>query len=76
MRSSSGSVPDGEQTGLCCCCPFHVDLYNVLKDGVVFKDLGVGYYNQFNRERKIKSYLKKQKALGWEAPIAMDGQPA
>lgn len=24
--------------------------YHVLKDGVVFKDLGVVYYNQFNKE--------------------------
>ena len=53
-----------------------VAIYHVLKDGVVFKDLGAGYYNQFNRERKINSYLKKLKALGWEVPAAMEGQPA
>lgn len=53
-----------------------VAIYHVLKDGVVFKDLGAGYYNQFNRERKINSYLKKLKALGWEEPVAMEGQPA
>ena len=53
-----------------------VAIYHVLKDGVVFKDLGAGYYNQFNKERKINSYLKKLKALGWEEPVAMEGQPA
>ena len=40
---------------------------HILKEGAAFKDLGAGYYNQFNRERKINAYLKKLKALGWEA---------
>lgn len=46
-----------------------VAIYHILKDGVVFKDLGADYYNQFNREHKINAYLKKLKALGWKAPI-------
>ena len=40
-----------------------IAIYHVLKDGVEFKDLGAEYYNQFNKERKIKAYLKKLKAL-------------
>ena len=43
-----------------------IAIYHILKDGVPFKDLGSDYYNQFNKERKINSYLKKLKALGWE----------
>ena len=46
-----------------------VAIYHILKDGVVFKDLGADYYNQFNKERKINAYLKKLRALGWEAPV-------
>ncbi len=46
-----------------------VAIYHILKDGVVFKDLGADYYNQFNKERKINAYLKKLKALGWETPV-------
>ena len=46
-----------------------IAIYHILKDGVVFKDLRSEYYNQFNKERKINAYLKKLKALGWEAPI-------
>ena len=46
-----------------------VAIYHILKDGVVFKDLGADYYNQFNKERKINAYLKKLKALGWEVPV-------
>lgn len=42
-------------------------IYHMLKDGIVFKDLGAEYYTQFNKERKINAYLKKLKALGWEA---------
>lgn len=46
-----------------------VAIYHILKDGVTYKDLGADYYNQFNKERKINAYLKKLKALGWEAPV-------
>ena len=42
-------------------------IYHMLRDGVVFRDLGSDYYNQFNKEHKINTYLKKLKALGWEA---------
>lgn len=45
-----------------------VAIYHILKNGELFNDLGVDYYNRFNKERKIKAYLKKLKALGWEAP--------
>ena len=44
-----------------------IAIYHILKEGVAFKDLGAEYYNQFNRERKINAYLKKLKALDWEA---------
>ena len=46
-------------------------IYHILRYGVVFRDLGADYYNQFNKERKINAYLKKLKALGWEAPAAV-----
>lgn len=46
-----------------------IAIYHIIKEGVAFKDLGADYYNQFNRERKINAYLKKLKALGWEAPV-------
>ena len=52
-----------------------IAIYHILKDGVPFRDLGADYYNQFNKERKIGAYLKKLKALGWEAPAAMAVQP-
>ena len=38
-----------------------VAIFHVLKDGVAFRDLGAEYYNQFNKERKINTYLKKLK---------------
>lgn len=46
-----------------------IAIYHILKDGVTFQNLGTDYYNQFNKERKIHAYLKKLKALGWEAPV-------
>ena len=52
-----------------------IAIYHILKYGVPFHDLGSDYYNQFNRERKISAYLKKLKALGWEAPAVMAMQP-
>lgn len=47
-----------------------IAIYHILKDGIPFHDLGANYYNQFNKERKINAYLKKLKALGWDAPVA------
>jgi transposase len=32
------------------------------------EDLSSNYYNQFNTEKKINSYLSKLKNLGWEPP--------
>lgn len=53
-----------------------IAIYHILKDGVAFQDLGADYYNQFNKERKINSYLKKLKALGWAVPDTTTEQPA
>lgn len=47
-----------------------IAIYHVLQDGVPFVDLGVDYYSRFNREKKISSYIKKLKDLGWQ-PTAM-----
>ncbi|MDY4079164.1 MAG: IS110 family transposase [Clostridium sp.] len=46
-----------------------IAIYHILKDGLVFRDLGADYYNKFNKERKISSYLKKLKALGWDGNV-------
>ena len=50
-----------------------IAVYHVLKDKVEFKDLGAGYYNQFNKERKINACLKKLKELGYELPTVAVG---
>ena len=42
-----------------------IAIYHVLKNGVAFKDLGSDYYDSFNRDHKIKGYLKRLQALGW-----------
>ena len=47
-----------------------IAIYHMLKDGVVFKDLGADYYNQFNRERKINACLRKLEKLGYRAEVA------
>jgi transposase len=50
-----------------------IAIYHVLNDGVAFRDLGADYYDNFNREHKIRSYLKRLQALGWipdAAPVA------
>lgn len=48
-----------------------IAIYHVLKTGTPFKDLGSEYYSQFNREKKISSYLKKLHSLGWELTAAV-----
>lgn len=46
-----------------------IAIYHILKFGVPFRDLGAEYYNNFNREHKIRGYLKRLKALGWSPDI-------
>lgn len=41
-----------------------IAIYHVLS-GSPFNDLGTDYYNQFNTQKKIDSYLNKLKNLGW-----------
>lgn len=53
-----------------------IAVYHILKGGVIFKDLGGEYYNQFNKERKVNAYIKKLKALGCEFDSAMITVPA
>ncbi len=48
-----------------------IAIYHILKNGVDFKDLGSDYYDSFNREHKIKGYLKRLQALGWFAETAI-----
>ena len=42
-----------------------IAVYHILKNGVAFHDLGSDYYNNFNREHKIRGYLKRLYSLGW-----------
>lgn len=43
-----------------------IAIYHMLKYNQPFKDNGADYYNQFNREKKIQSYINKLKTLGCE----------
>ena len=43
-----------------------IAIYHILKNKTASHDLGSDYYDSFNRDRKINSYLKRLKALGWE----------
>ena len=45
-----------------------IAIYNMLKHGESFTDLGDAYYLQFNTERKIGYYLKQLDKLGWQVP--------
>ena len=42
-----------------------IAIYHMLKNGLIFNDLGADYYNQFNKERKINACLRKLQSLGW-----------
>ena len=46
-----------------------IAIYHVLKEGVPFRDLGADYYDGFRREHKIRNYLKRLQALGWEPEL-------
>jgi len=42
-----------------------IAIYHVLS-GKEFVDLGAEHYNQFNRDKKIRSHLKQLEKLGWQ----------
>jgi transposase len=44
-----------------------IAIYYILS-GNEYRDLGAGYYTQFNKEKKIQSHLKQLQKLGWQAP--------
>lgn len=46
-----------------------IAIYHVLKNGVSYRDLGSDYYDNFNREHKIKGYLKRLETLGWAPDV-------
>jgi transposase len=45
-----------------------ISIYHMLKENQPYKELGSAYYNQFNKEQKISSYLKKLASLGYTFP--------
>ena len=47
-----------------------IAIYHVLKNGVPFRDLGADYYDNFNRDHKIRGYLKRLNSLGWSPDSA------
>ena len=47
-----------------------IAIYHVLNEGVAFRDLGADYYDNFHREHKIRSYLKRLQSLGWSPELA------
>ena len=46
-------------------------IWHILKHNVPYRDLGPDYYDGFHREHKIKAYLKRLQALGWEPEPAV-----
>jgi len=50
-----------------------IAIYYMLKKQEQFKDLGIDYYKQFDREKKIWSCLKKLNELGWQPPVPVAG---
>ena len=47
-----------------------IAIYHMLSEKADFQDLGAGYYNQFNKERKANAMIKKLKELGYEVTVA------
>ena len=43
-----------------------ISIWHMLKKKVPYIDLGRDYYNKFNTDKKISSYLRKLMELGWD----------
>ncbi len=46
-----------------------IAIYNMLSKDIPFVDLGVNYYDSFNKEKTILRHLRKLQALGWTPPV-------
>ena len=46
-----------------------IAIWHMLKHGTQYNELGGGYYNSFNPEKKINMHLKKLAELGWKPPV-------
>lgn len=44
-------------------------IWHILKYHVPYHDLGPDYFDGFHRDHKIKAYLKRLQALGWEPEL-------
>ena len=53
-----------------------IAIYHILKNEVAFKDLGSDYYDNFNREHKIRGYLKRLATLGWSPEVGCSSKVA
>jgi len=48
-----------------------ISIWHMLKKNIPYVDLGCDYYNKFNTDKKISSYLKKLMELGWDPPVSV-----
>jgi transposase len=48
-----------------------ISIWHMLSKNQPYIDLGSSFYNQFNPEKKINSYLKKLAELGWQPPTSI-----
>ena len=46
-----------------------ISIWHILHDRVDFRDLGADYYNQFNREKKAGSLMRKLADLGYSVSV-------
>lgn len=46
-----------------------ISIYYMLKNNTEYNDLGSGFYNQFNTQKKASSYIKKLEQLGYNVTI-------
>ena len=51
-----------------------ISIYHMLKENKEYKDLGAEFYNKFNKEKKVNSYIKKIKELGYNVQIQGNAQ--
>ena len=49
-----------------------ISIYHILKHDIEYNELGSDFYNKFNTDKKINSYLKKLAALGYDFQTALN----
>jgi hypothetical protein len=69
----AGRTPGGKKTIVAVAHGILVIAYHVLRDGVSYRELGGGYFDQLNAQRLTRYHTQRLAALGYAVTLTKSG---